>query len=110
MPSPAATRNAPPKVTIRPNRPDAIAMLAAMAPKAPAASKPVAPLTTRPKTRQLKPGARAGTRQLAGHFPLATCSAMKFLMAEEDTTIQALLEEAINDLLVKKGRTKLVLA
>ena len=107
MPRPATTRNAPSK-PVTPNRPDAIAMLAAMAPKASVASKPVAPPTTRQKTWKPKPGARAGTRQLAGHFPLATCSAMKFLMAEEDTTIQALLEEAINDLLVKKGRTKLV--
>ena len=103
------TQNAPSKtVSIRPNRPDAIAMLAAMAPSTSVATKSIAPPAMRTKTRQPKPGARAGTRQLAGHFPIGTCSAMKFLVAEEDTTMQALLEEAINDLLVKKGRTKLV--
>jgi hypothetical protein len=60
------------------------------------------------KARQPKPGARAGTRQIAGHFPEETVKALKFVMAEEATTLQALLDEAIHDLLVKKGRAKLV--
>ena len=92
----------------RPAKPDAIAMLAAlngpngqmMKPRTAAASGSV-------KTRQTKPGARAGTRQIAGHFPEATVKALKFVMAEEATTLQALLDEAIHDLLVKKGRAKM---
>ena len=95
-------------VTVRPNRPDAIAMLAAMTPSATGAPKSVASPITRQKIRQAKPGARAGTRQIAGHFPDSTIKALKFLIAEEDTTLQALLDGAISDLLVKKGRTKFV--
>lgn len=91
----------------RPTKPDAISLLAAMKPSPSETAKPAAMPRPHMKDRKPKPGARAGTRQLAGHFPIAICSAMKFLMAEEDTTMQALLDEAINDLLVKKGRTKL---
>ena len=83
-------------------KPDAIAMLAAMQPGP-------SPFLGQPD-RQAAPkktGARAGTRQIAGHFPDATLRALKHLMAEEDTTLQALLDEAIDDLLVKKGRAKL---
>ena len=89
-------------------KPDAIAMLAAMQPgPSPIrvqADRPPAQIKAR---RPKKTGARAGTRQIAGHFPDATLRALKHLMAEEDTTLQALLDEAIDDLLVKKGRSKL---
>ncbi len=89
-------------------KPDAIAMLAAMQPtnfdQTPRHDR-VAPNA---KARQpKKTGARAGTRQIAGHFPDATLKALKHLMAEEGMTLQALLDEAIDDLLVKKGRAKL---
>jgi hypothetical protein len=89
-------------------KPDAIAMLAAMQPGPNAVlvhpdRQPAQIKVRRPK----KTGARAGTRQIAGHFPDATLRALKHLMAEEDTTLQALLDEAIDDLLVKKGRSKL---
>ena len=89
-------------------KPDAIAMLAAMQP-GPSAIL-VQPDRSPPRTKAHHPnktGARAGTRQIAGHFPDATLRALKHLMAEEDTTLQALLDEAIDDLLVKKGRSKL---
>lgn len=91
------------------SKPDAIALLAAMQPQAqPAAEIAVALLATpRNKPRITKPGARSGTRQIAGHFPEATLRALKHVIAEEGTTLQALLEEAIDDLLVKKGRSKL---
>ena len=89
-------------------KPDAISLLAAMQPNA--AMPPEQQNRRSTPTRDRKPaktGARAGTRQIAGHFPDATLKALKHLMAEEDTTLQALLDEAIDDLLVKKGRTKL---
>ena len=90
-----------------PNKPDAISMLAAMQPSAPATPTQRDQQPSRDKrTSPRKPGARAGTRQIAGHFPDTTLKALKYLMAEEDTTLQALLDEAIDDLLVKKGRTK----
>jgi hypothetical protein len=96
---------------VRSNRPDAIAMLAAL--NAPEAPSPAATVTTgspirQARTRKPKSGARAGTRLIAGHYPEATLKALKHLMAEEDTTLQALLDEAIHDLLIKKGMTKLL--
>ena len=89
-------------------KPDAIAMLAAMQPgPSTLRVQPDRPPTQIKARRPKKTGARAGTRQIAGHFPDATLRALKHLMAEEDTTLQALLDEAIDDLLVKKGRSKL---
>lgn len=89
------------------HKPDAFALLTALnAISTPgAAGKDDTPGA---KARQPKPGARAGTRMIAGHFPDATLKALKHVMAEEGTTLQALLDEAIGDLLVKKGRAKLV--
>ena len=91
------------------SKPDAIAMMSAMKS---AAAAPPAMTETPPRQNALtrKPGARAGTRQIAGHFSVGTLKALKHIMAEEDATLQALLDEAIQDLLVKKGRTKLVVA
>lgn len=89
-------------------RPDAIALLAAMQPhQSTPPDQPVRQAVRARDRRQKKAGARAGTRQIAGHFPDATLKALKHVMAEEDTTLQALLDEAIDDLLVKKGRSKL---
>jgi len=47
---------------------------------------------------------REGKRLIAGHFPPELAKQLKLLAAEEDTTIQALLEEALGLLFVKKGR------
>ena len=89
-------------------KPDAIAMLAAMQPGLSALRAQPDRQPSQNKARHPeKAGARAGTRQIAGHFPNATLRALKHVMAEEDTTLQALLDEAIDDLLVKKGRSKL---
>jgi hypothetical protein len=93
---------------LRQKKPDAIAMLSAlqqsMQDDAPVVA--AAATTALRKGRKPKAGARAGTRLIAGHFPESTLKALKHLMAEEDTTLQALLEEAIHDLLVKKGMAK----
>ena len=92
-------------------RPDAITMLAALSTPEPSSSTGIASAASpirRPRTRKTKPGARAGTRLVAGHFPEATLKALKHVMAEEDATLQALLDEAIHDLLIKKGMTKLL--
>lgn len=104
--SPKAVRPAP----AQPTKPDAIALLSAMSTPQSADVSRSRPSMQRnsQERRRPKPGARAGTRQIAGHFPEATMRALKFVMAEEDVTLQALLDEAIHDLLVKKGRTKLV--
>lgn len=91
----------------RPAKPDAIALLAAIQATPASAQPPHSTAVRSSRDRKPKPGARAGTRLVAGHFPDATLKALKHLMAEEGTTLQALLEEAIGDLLIKKGRTKL---
>lgn len=92
---------------LRQKKPDAIAMLSALQHSIESDAPVVAAATTAPrKARKPKAGARAGTRLIAGHFPEPTLKALKHLMAEEDTTLQALLEEAIHDLLVKKGMAK----
>lgn len=60
-----------------------------------------APLPQPEKAR--RPG-RAGTRLIGGHFPPEVARQLRMLAAEEDTTVQALLEEAIDLLFVKKGK------
>ncbi|MBA4232462.1 MAG: hypothetical protein C0465_17835 [Ralstonia sp.] len=86
------------------HKPDAIALLTAIRAIGPADNANQGSANV--KLRKPKSGARAGTRMIAGHFPAATLTALKHLMAEEGTTLQALLDEAIGDLLVKKGRAK----
>lgn len=93
----------------RPAKPDAIALMSAMAsspqPKTMLAD---AATTARANARSHKTGARAGTCQIAGHFPTSTRRALKHLEAEEGRKLQDLLDEAIHDFLVKKGKAKLV--
>lgn len=47
---------------------------------------------------------REGRRLIAGHFDPKVAKQLKLLAAEEDTTVQALLEEALNLLFLKKGK------
>lgn len=79
---------------------------------APAAPAPRvrAPRAPKPKPDQ-EPNAskfyrpsRDGQRLIAGHFDPKIAKQLKLLAAEEETTVQALLEEALNLLFVKKGR------
>lgn len=75
----------------------------------PAAEEPVAPPKKAPVKAEAKPEkffrpSREGRKLIAGHFPPKTAKQLKILAAEEDTTVQALLEEALELLFVKKGR------
>jgi hypothetical protein len=47
---------------------------------------------------------REGRRLIAGHFDPKVAKQLKLLAAEEETTVQSLLEEALDLLFVKKGR------
>ena len=58
----------------------------------------------RPESAHYDRPSRRNTRLIGGHFPPETARQLRMLAAEEDTTIQALLEEAINLLLAKKAR------
>jgi hypothetical protein len=49
---------------------------------------------------------RAGKRLIAGHFDPKVAKQLKLLAVEEDTSIQALLEQALDLLFVKKGKEK----
>jgi hypothetical protein len=75
----------------------------------PAAEEPVAPPKKAPAKAEAKPEkffrpSREGRKLIAGHFPPKTAKQLKILAAEEDTTVQALLQEALELLFVKKGR------
>ena len=89
------------------SKPDAIAMMNAMN-DAPPLRSVIADTSLPPKSASRKPGARAGTCQISGHFPTSTRRALKHLEAEEGRKLQDLLDEAIHDFLVKKGKAKLV--
>jgi len=47
---------------------------------------------------------RQGTKLIGGHFAPEVSTQLRILAAEEGTTVQNLLAEALDDLFVKKGR------
>lgn len=83
--------------------------------EAPPSPAPVRASIRKPRTRKVSPPSaktferpsRQNTRLIGGHFPPETARQLRILAAEEDTTVQALLEEAINLLLAKKARGRL---
>ena len=50
-----------------------------------------------------RPAGRAGRKLVAGHFDPRVARKLKVLAAEEEATVQALLEEALDLLFVKRG-------
>jgi hypothetical protein len=50
------------------------------------------------------PTSRLGKKMIAGHFDPSVSKQLKQLALERDSTVQALLAEAINDLFVKYGK------
>ncbi|MBD2358579.1 hypothetical protein H6G41_28890 [Tolypothrix sp. FACHB-123] len=71
--------------------------------------KPVKPKTTdeveQPSSSKTEvPPSRAGKKAIAGHFDPAVSKQLRQLALEEDSTVQALLEEALNDLFSKYGK------
>jgi hypothetical protein len=51
--------------------------------------------------------ARAAQKQIAGWFPPEVSKALRHLAIERDTSLQALLAEAIDDLLHKHGKPRI---
>ena len=49
---------------------------------------------------------RQGTKLIGGHFAPEVSTQLRILAAEEGSTVQSLLAEALDDLFVKKGRGK----
>jgi hypothetical protein len=87
---------------------DAFAIAASLNQAAAAPAQDNVPPATRKATRGAAlPPSRQGKRVLSGYFPEATTyKAVQMLVAEEGSSVQALLEEALADLLVKRGKTK----
>jgi hypothetical protein len=74
----------------------------AATPPAPAAAAPAAtPEPVAPSPR--KAPAREGKKAVVGYFSPAVSRALGRLAVDEDTSIQALLGEAIDDLMRKRG-------
>jgi hypothetical protein len=47
---------------------------------------------------------RAGKKVIAGHFDPGVSKALRSLALDHDTSVQALLQEALNDLFLKYGK------
>ena len=63
---------------------------------------PITSATGQPKTPV--PPSRQGKKALTGYFDPAVLKQIKMMAAAEETTIQALMTEAINDLFKKHGK------
>ncbi|MYC83598.1 MAG: hypothetical protein F4X19_16125 [Acidobacteria bacterium] len=55
-------------------------------------------------TRNGRGRPRQGTRHIGGHFPPETVKQLRLIAVEEDTTSQALLEEALELLFQSRGK------
>lgn len=69
-----------------------------------------APEVVAPQSVQKGRGRKSKPREtvlVGGHFPPAVLKQLRIIAAEEGTTNQALLEEALNLLFVKKGKEKI---
>jgi hypothetical protein len=70
------------------------------------AAKPVPEKKAPVKAPAHKASTRRNTKIVAGHFAEPMHRALRIAGAEERLTMQEILEEALNDWLVKKGATK----
>ena len=91
--------------------------LQAMLDRAKSAPEPQEPPKTRGKAIAAKrpankskaarnPG-RAETKLIGGHFAPEVSTQLRIIAAEEGTTIQSLLAEALDDLFTKKGKARI---
>lgn len=71
----------------------------------PAANQAAASRAAKDKTAP-KPS-RTDTKLIGGHFAPAVSMQLRMIAAEDDTTIQNLLAEALDDLFVKKGKARI---
>jgi hypothetical protein len=85
---------------------------AAMSGMKPTATTPH--LVQKPATKTKQPAAkdpapsRIGKKAITGHFEPAAARQLKMLGVESDRSIQSLLEEALNDLFRKHGKSPIV--
>ncbi|MEE8113974.1 MAG: ribbon-helix-helix domain-containing protein [Nitrososphaerales archaeon] len=69
-------------------------------------SKKSSPRDTTSETLERRKPSRKGTHLIGGHFALEVLTQLRIIAAEENTTIQNLLGEALGDLFVKKGKRR----
>ena len=84
---------------------------AVIAPPVSAPAKPRRPKNQTATREEARPEkfsrpSRDGRKLIAGHFDPKVAKQLKLLAVEDDTTVQALLEEALDLLFVKKGRER----
>lgn len=65
---------------------------------------PVTPPAQAPAQAAAPPPSRQGKKIISGYFDPAVTKQLKQLALDDDTTLQALLAEAINDLFLKYGK------
>ena len=65
---------------------------------------PAAPPTIASPAAKPASSGRQGTKLIGGHFAPEVSTQLRIIAAEEGTTVQNLLAEALDDLFVKKGR------
>jgi hypothetical protein len=87
----------------RENLASALHKASGKAPSKATPSKPTPGKTSDNETGSERPPSRVGKRLVAGHFDPAAVRQLKQLALDQDTTGQALLTEALNDLFIKHG-------
>ena len=60
-----------------------------------------------PQPTNSRPPSRQGTKVIAGHFPAEVSRQLRTIAVEEDTSVQDLLREALNDLFAKRGKPRI---
>ena len=65
-----------------------------------------APQPQVPRDPHFRPG-RAEMTNVTGYFPPAVKKLLRMIAAEEETTIQELMAEALNDLFAKRGKPEI---
>jgi hypothetical protein len=73
-------------------------------PQAPQERAALTPHAQEEHVRSQLPPSRRGKKALTGYFDPEVLKQLKVMAAAEDTTIQALLSEALNDLFKKYGK------
>ena len=66
------------------------------------------PATEQKDSRVAQPPSRQGKKALTGHFDPAVSRQLKQIALDNDTTVQALLGEALNDLFLKYDHNPIV--
>ena len=71
-----------------------------------ATTPPVPPRTAAPSETEhpTRPPSRRGKKTIAGHFDPAVSRQLRELALSEESSVQELLREALNDLFRKRGR------